>query len=225
MILRDLAPALRSLLVVSIAVLGPSCKRGAHERGDASAEGGALLGEGGTAGLADAAPSAREAGSGELQQDAPSTPVTAPLGDLLCIGRAVGGKATSTAGHRAPPPPPPSLPRGRGAAPAPTARPKHALEIDHPIEFKVLHRNMCFAGACSTAPATCTATRQGFNIRIDTRVPSPSTPPVIPCTTECSPALAKCQSDSLPAGHYTVELDGRRHFVQIPSLAPPPCAN
>lgn len=224
MILRHFAPVLRSLLVVSIAVLGPSCKRGAHEGADAGAEGGGLLGEGGAA-LADAAPSAKAAGSGELQQDAPGTPVSAgPLGDLLCIGRATGGKATSTAGHRAPPPPP--APRGgRGGAPAPTAHPKHALEIDHPIEFKVLHRNMCFAGSCSTAPATCVATRQGFTIRLDTRVPSPSTPPVTPCTTECPPALAKCQSDALPAGNYTVELDGRRHFVQIPSLSPPPCAN
>jgi len=222
-ILRDLAPFLRPLLVVSIALLGLSCKRGAQDGADASTEGGALSAEGGAGSSRDAAPSVKAAGSGELQQAEPAAPPSdASFGDMVCIGRGTGGKGAAPV-HRPAPQPPPRA--GRGASAAPTAHPRHALEIDHPLEVKILHRSMCFTGSCTSAPATCTATRRGFTITLNARVPSPSTPPVKPCTAECAPAVAKCQTDALPAGTYTVELEGRKHFVQIPSLSPPPCAN
>lgn len=208
--------------VALVAVAAPACKRGAPTGADAAAESGSASGLiDGSATRGDAAPASKAAGAGgPASADPPfaaTTPSVPPPGDMICFAAGTGGKATPAR------PPPPAPARGGHAAPSPHT--SHALKIDHPVAFTILHQSPCFAGSCTAAPATCTASRRGYNITLNARMPSPDTRPVKPCTTDCTAIVAKCQSDPLPAGTYTVELGGRKHYVIIPSTSAPACAN
>ncbi len=208
--------------VALVAVAAPACKRGAPSGTDAAAESGAESGPiDGSASRGDAEPASKAAGSaGAGSADPPfaaTTPSVPPPGDMVCFAAGTGGKATPAR------PPPPAPARGGHAAPSPHTN--HALKIDHPVAFTILHRSQCFAGSCTAAPATCTASRRGYSITLNARMPSPDARPVKPCTADCTAIVAKCQSDPLPAGTYTVDLGGRKHYVIIPSTSAPACAN
>jgi hypothetical protein len=81
----------------------------------------------------------------------------------------------------------------------------------------------CLSQSCEVdREADCSITRDGEALTVQSRL-AYRTVERESCTLECGRLIARCESEPLEAGNYTVHFDGQSHALPVPSTLSESC--